>query len=524
MLKEITEFHGKDIYQVKAVLERCSAYTLYLVQAKQSGQFFMIKTLDQDVYRLEQWLRREGNVLSSLRSPYIVQLCDIGQAEGHIFLVMELVHGRLLSDWGTEQEQIDEFMAVQFLRQMAQALKDSHYRGIVHQAIGPDCLFICPPFSNRDEIAVKLWDFGLASARKSSLANDPDQGGTRLGFWAPEKVNYESETTAIDVRTDIYGAGAIIYWLLTGSPPYEAENPGRLVMKIADPTIRPAPLHEVRSDLSRNFIQLVHECLETDVNKRIASPRDLLSRLEGLASTSDHLNYLYHQAKRAAELNNWTEVDRLAQQAEQERGGSILFQELSRQAKQMLEKETVDNVHNTLYNVRELVTRGQFQQAELKLRRLEETATQRPDLAEKYNLTPAIKEQYAYIQANKAFKPAQLVSIGTHGNANGHQERTYPLVKATHKLGRRNGEHSDPLQDLDLIDLTPEPKGTTVSRTQAWLTFRDGEWFIKPNPQSMNQTSVNSNLIVANQEHPLANQDTLNIGEVALEFRLSAES
>lgn len=523
MLKEITEFHGKDIYETKAVLKRCAAYVLYLVQARQSGQFFMIKTLDQNEYKLEQWLRREGKVLASVYSPYIVQLCDIGQVDGHVFLVMELVHGRLLSDWQSDQNHIDEFTAIQFLRQMAQALKDSDFRGIVHQSIGPDSIFICPPFNGRDMLTLKLWDFGLASVRRSARVSEPGQVGVRLGFWAPEKVNYEPGNTPIDVRTDIYGAGAIIYWLLTRVAPYEAENPGRLVMKIADHTMQPAPLQELRPDLSRDFIRLIQDCLEKGLNKRIASPQALMNRLDVLAPTSDQLNFLYHQAMQAAKREQWQEVLEWAEEAKDKTGGAILFQELVRQAKQRLEQELVDSIHNSLYNARDLLERGELQKAELKIRRLEETVAQRPDLAEKLNLAQASEELYRNLQAKQGFKPALLVSFSTNGDTKGAQGHTYPLVKPTHKIGRPVDEHVDPLQDLDLIDMSAEPKGLTVSRTQAWLHFRNGDWWLKTDLQATNQTLINKHVVAGDLEHKLSDQDILTMGDVTLQFRLSNE-
>lgn len=333
MPKAMTEFRGKDSYVINDELLRTPSYTTYLSTARQTGVRFMVKVLDAHRHRLNTWLDREAKALSGLNSPRIVRLHDYGLTEtDQFFLVLEDVQGRLLSEWMQGREQVDEFTALRFLQQLALALKDISPLRIVHQGIDPTAIFVCPSPSIQEEILVKLWDFGLAQTRQNAQFAETADGFKRLGFLAPEQVTNQP----VDSRTDIYGIGAVVYWMLTGMAPYEAESPMQLFRKIGREDVMPPVLADLRPDLSVDALHVLDRCLAYEPERRFASPEQLLKSLQ---IRSNRLDYLYDRAGRAAQRSAWQEVLEIADNAKELTGARVRFRDLVRQAQRMLDEK-----------------------------------------------------------------------------------------------------------------------------------------------------------------------------------------
>jgi serine/threonine-protein kinase len=172
-------------------------------------------------------LRREGRSLARLKSPFVVDVTDIGQtADGSPFIVMELLHGRTLAQELRLEGRVALPDALRWTRQILSGLAVAHRFGIVHRDVKLANVFLCDPVLPGAKRDVKLLDFGIAK-----IVSDPGGGllsrhhhvtaqGQMLGTprcIAPEQALGKP----IDGRADLYAVGVLLYTMVAGRGPFE---------------------------------------------------------------------------------------------------------------------------------------------------------------------------------------------------------------------------------------------------------------------------------------------------------------
>ena len=238
------------------------------------------QTGSSDARRRERFVR-EARAASALNHPNIVTIHEIGNAGGSDFIVMECVEGRTL-----EQVIADKGMSVpkalHYAIAMADAFARAHGAGILHRDIKPSNVMIAA------DDRVKILDFGLAKLAEkeatpdaSTLANLTEEGaivGTP-DYMSPEQAAGDS----LDARSDIFSFGVLLYQMVTGRKPFEADSRVRVFAKIAseDP-VRPSELARIPAELE----QLILRCLRKDPARRFQTMADVKAALEDLASES----------------------------------------------------------------------------------------------------------------------------------------------------------------------------------------------------------------------------------------------
>jgi plasmid stabilization system protein ParE len=225
----------------------------------------------------------EAQVIAQLRSPHTVTLFDFGVSEeGAFYYVMELLDGvdadTLIRRFGP----IPAERVVHILRQMCHSLSEAESCGLVHRDIKPANIFLCRYGEDYD--FVKVLDFGIAkvaheewSETQTAMTMANMVHGTPA-FIAPEQAFGDD----VDTRADIYSAGCVAYWLLTGQLVFTADTPMKLLLAHAHTPPEPP---SARTDLCipPDLDALVLSCLAKDRERRPVSPRDLLQRLETVA-------------------------------------------------------------------------------------------------------------------------------------------------------------------------------------------------------------------------------------------------
>src|SRR5499426_1171239 len=179
----------------------------------------------------EQFVRRferEAHVTAGLRSPHTVQLYDFGVTEsGSFYYVMEYLDGldlhRVVKLFGPQPPE----RVIMLLRQACRSLAEAHERGLVHRDIKPANLFVTRLGTEFDYL--KVLDFGVVKEQQSSqdatmLSNQGMVQGTPA-FMPPEIVMGEAR---IDGRADLYSLACTAYWVLTGTPVFEANTPAQM--------------------------------------------------------------------------------------------------------------------------------------------------------------------------------------------------------------------------------------------------------------------------------------------------------
>jgi eukaryotic-like serine/threonine-protein kinase len=168
---------------------------------------------DQDP-ALVEWFRHEARAAAGLSHPNIVAVFDSGSEAGVHYIVMEYVQGETLADTLRRQGVLAPCRAAEVSRWVCEALGAAHTRGLVHRDVKPANVLV----SRAGQ--VKVADFGIASAAASHGLTGSGLLGT-AAYLSPE----QAQGGPVDARSDVYALGCVLYELLTGTPPFVADNP-----------------------------------------------------------------------------------------------------------------------------------------------------------------------------------------------------------------------------------------------------------------------------------------------------------
>jgi serine/threonine protein kinase len=208
----------------------------------------------------------EGEAVARLHHPNIVQIYEVGIADGQPYFALEFVDG------GTLARRIDGIPqparpAAELVETVARAIHAAHERGILHRDLKPSNILIADSPAGQSAIP-KITDFGLAKFldHDSDLTQSRDIIGTP-SYMAPEQATGGS--SAISPATDIYALGAILYEMLTGRPPFCAESPYETVLQVVQE--EPVPPAQLQRKVPRDLETICMKCLQKEPKQRYPS-------------------------------------------------------------------------------------------------------------------------------------------------------------------------------------------------------------------------------------------------------------
>ena len=222
----------------------------------------------------------EARATSAIRHVGIVEVFDFGMLPGgRAFIAMELLRGESLGEHLDRRGKLAPPMAVNIAAQVLAALDAAHVIGVVHRDLKPDNIYLLPDQGAPGAVRVKILDFGIAKLVTDTLGNkSKTRQGTILGtpaYMAPEQCRGGGE---IDHRADLYAVGCILFEMLTGHQPFEAEGGGEtMAMHIYQP---PPRLRDVAPELPVELDQLMAKFLTKAVADRPPSAAWALAALE----------------------------------------------------------------------------------------------------------------------------------------------------------------------------------------------------------------------------------------------------
>ena len=226
-----------------------------------------IKVLGAHVSSDPTWVKRfhnEARAAARLDHPNTVRLIDFGETkEGLLFIAMEFLHGRALSDEIVRLGKLPVQRALRILSQVCQSLQEAHGQGIIHRDIKPDNVFLVEMKGGGD--FVKVLDFSVAKMEDNAQQT---RAGTVFGtpaYMSPE----QARGVKLTPHSDIYACGIVAYEMLTGKPPFEAALPMEVVMMHLRQ--KPAPLVGFPEPVAR----LVMKALEKTVDRRQQSADEM---------------------------------------------------------------------------------------------------------------------------------------------------------------------------------------------------------------------------------------------------------
>ncbi|MFF0477085.1 tetratricopeptide repeat protein [Streptomyces sp. NPDC004284] len=218
--------------------------------------------------------RREARVAAALQHRGITVVHDFGEYEGVLFLVMELLEGRNLSQLlvSNDQHPLPVQDVVEIADQVADALAYTHRRGIVHRDLKPANIMRL-----RDG-TVKICDFGIARLGTDMGFTSKLTGtGIAMGtphYMSPEQIGGGGE---IDHRSDLYSLGCVLYELATGAPPFDLGDSWAILIGHRDTV--PSPPRALRAELPDYFDRIVVDLLAKAPEERPADAGDLRRRI-----------------------------------------------------------------------------------------------------------------------------------------------------------------------------------------------------------------------------------------------------
>jgi serine/threonine-protein kinase len=269
---------GREIgdYRILRRLGAGGMAQVYLAEQRSLSRPVALKilppTLAGDGAYVERF-QQEARAAAALVHANIVQIYEVGRADGVHFIAQEYVRGKNLGEVIKRQTALEPRVVLDILRQVTAALCKACEAGIVHRDLKPENIML----SSSGE--VKVADFGLArfeSADAKTLTEVGVTMGTPL-YMSPEQI----EGRAVDSRSDIYSLGATCYHLLAGSPPHLGET--ALAIAVQHLNVAPRPLENVRDDVPSGLARIVHRMMAKKPENRYQGPSELLADLRRLA-------------------------------------------------------------------------------------------------------------------------------------------------------------------------------------------------------------------------------------------------
>jgi eukaryotic-like serine/threonine-protein kinase len=220
---------------------------------------------------------REVQVTARLSHPNTVEVYDYGRTEeGVFYYVMELLRGQSLQDLVTQNGPVAPDRAARLITQICGAVEEAHGLGLIHRDIKPANIFaVSQP--GQPETA-KLLDFGLVKTGPAHDEKDSDLTLAHVPLGSPHFSSPEQTTGApVDARSDIYSLGAVLYFLVTGRPPFG----GSSAVDIAAGVIRelPTPPQTLNPQVPTHLNAVITRCLEKDPSARYQTVDELRTAL-----------------------------------------------------------------------------------------------------------------------------------------------------------------------------------------------------------------------------------------------------
>jgi branched-chain amino acid transport system substrate-binding protein len=250
--------------------------TVYKAYQPSMDRYVALKILSTHLTQDPAFVKRfqqEAKVIAKLEHPYILPVYDHGEEDGYLYLVMRFIEAGTLKDrLARGPLSLDEVRRV--VTQIGSALEYAHQRGVIHRDLKPSNVLITPQGD------CYLTDFGIAKMVEGTLGLT---GSGIIGtphYMAPE----QGQSLKVDHRADVYAMGVVVYEMVTGRVPFDAETPFAVVMKhITEPL--PLP-RRVNPNLPEAVERVILKALAKDPADRYQSMRDLVTALDQAVQTA----------------------------------------------------------------------------------------------------------------------------------------------------------------------------------------------------------------------------------------------
>lgn len=281
-------FIGKKIegrYQISELIGVGGMANVYKATDLSDGKTVAVKVLREEFYENEELLRRfknESKAIAMLSHPNIIEVYDVCFAHNMRCIVMEYIDGITLKEYMEEQRPLAWKETVHFILQILKALSHAHSKGIVHRDIKPQNVMLL------SDARIKITDFGIARFARSESHTITDRAIGSVHYISPEQARGDHT----DQRADIYSIGIMLYEMLTGQVPFDADSPVSVALKQIE---LEAPLpRSINPDIPAGLEEITLRAMEKEPDRRYQSADDMLKDIEAFQlNPSVHFEYKY---------------------------------------------------------------------------------------------------------------------------------------------------------------------------------------------------------------------------------------
>lgn len=260
-----------DRYELLEKIGEGGMSVVYKAKDKKLNRFIAVKILKKELINdldIVDKFKREATAIANLNDPNIVSVLDVGSQEIYNYIVMEYVKGKTLKDLIREKGRLSYDISLSIAIQVAKALDCAHKNNIIHRDIKPQNILVA------EGEVIKVTDFGIAKSTNSSTITNTANVMGSAHYFSPEqaKGNY------IDCRTDLYSLGVVIYEMVTGRVPFDADSPVSVALKHIQEEV--VPPKNINSAVPESLNKLILKSMEKEQIKRYQSSKELIVDLE----------------------------------------------------------------------------------------------------------------------------------------------------------------------------------------------------------------------------------------------------
>ena len=300
------KFVGKRLdgrYEIREIIGVGGMAVVYKAYDCIEDRIVAVKILKEEFISNEEFITRfknESKAIAVLNHPNIVKVYDVSFGDLIQYIVMEYVDGITLKQYIEKQKSLRWKDAVYLTIQVLRALQHAHDKGIVHRDVKPQNIMLLAGGT------IKVTDFGIARFARSEHKTMTDKAIGSVHYISPEQARGE----ATDEKADIYSVGVMLYEMLTGRLPFEADSAVSVaIMQLQQDPVLPRDINE---NIPVGLEQITMHAMQKDVSKRYRSAAEMLRDLEEFRRSPDMVfDYTYfvdHEPTRFVDVVNESDV------------------------------------------------------------------------------------------------------------------------------------------------------------------------------------------------------------------------
>ena len=274
-------------YEISEIIGDGGMAVVYKAWDTQDEMPVAIKVLREEYIDNDEFIRRfkdESKAIAVLSHPNIVKVYDVSFGDRMQYIVMEYIDGITLKDYIERCGSIDVKDTIHFIIQILRALQHAHDKGIIHRDIKPQNIMLL------EDGTIKVTDFGIARFSKNNTKSMTmtNKAIGSVHYVSPEQARGE----ATDAKSDLYSLGVMMYEMLTGKLPFDADN--AVSVAIMQLQSDPEPPRKINPDIPVGLEEIIIKTMQKDPKKRYRSASEMLSDIQKFRKNPDiKFNFSY---------------------------------------------------------------------------------------------------------------------------------------------------------------------------------------------------------------------------------------